>query len=102
MSTVTAFLVIKFYWTRTLLSKSLSAQRAKESVAGTTCTDTEMGYYGVLRVSWRFHAMVPLGVWMMAMKVGKDLMMKNLEFYQKEFRFHSVELGIQRCFQTEA
>lgn len=64
MSTVTAFLVIKFYWTGTLLSKSLSAQRAKESLAGTACTDTEMGYYGVLRVSRRFHAMVPLGVCM--------------------------------------
>lgn len=60
VSTVTAFLHIKLYRTRTLLSKSLSAQGAKESLAGTACTDTDMGCY-VLRVSRRFPATVPLG-----------------------------------------
>lgn len=38
---------------------------------------------------------------MMAVKVGKDLMVKGLDqFYQKEFRFHPAELENQRRFSN--
>lgn len=97
MSPVTAFLYIKFYRTRTLLSKSLSAQRAKESLAGTACTDTDMGCYSVLRVSRRFHAMVPLGVCVDGRSKGWKRLDDEEPGVLSEFRFHPMELGNQRC-----